>query len=75
MDSILLNQNQNSLSQQIRLTKNLAATINYYIHLCILFRVNNILTHTKQFAFHASNTSGVYSVCFDVFRYLARRGF
>jgi len=36
--------------------------------------VNNILTHTKQFAFHAPITTGVYSVCFDLFRYLTRPG-
>ena len=31
--------------------------------------MNNILTHTKQFAFHAPNTSGVYAVGFDVFTF------
>ena len=29
----------------------------------------NILTHTKQLAFHAPITSGVYSVGFDVFTF------
>jgi hypothetical protein len=39
------------------------------------FKVSNILTHTKQFAFHASNTSGVYAVGFDVFTFARpRRG-
>jgi len=37
--------------------------------------MNNILTHTKQFAFHPPITSGVYSVCFDIFHYLTRPGF
>jgi hypothetical protein len=42
-------------------------------HFCNYAPVNNILTHTKQFAFHAPITTGVYSVGFDVFRYLSRR--
>ncbi|MFN4892514.1 MAG: hypothetical protein ACK5G0_01965 [Bacteroidota bacterium] len=29
--------------------------------------MTNLLTHTKQVAFHRSITSGVYSVGFDVF--------
>ncbi len=29
----------------------------------------NMLTHTKQLAFHAPITSGVYSVGFDVFTF------
>jgi hypothetical protein len=57
----------------VSLTKNLVAAINYYIHLYSIYNlvvfVNNILTHTKQFAFHASNVSGVYSVGFDVFTF------
>jgi hypothetical protein len=32
-------------------------------------KMKNILTHTKQFAFHAPITSGVYSVGFDVFTF------
>jgi hypothetical protein len=44
-------------------------------HFCNDRFVNNILTHTKQFAFHAPITTGVYSVGFDVFRYLSRRSF
>ena len=31
--------------------------------------MNNILTHTKQFAFHAPITSGVYAVGYDVFTF------
>ncbi|MEI9910305.1 MAG: hypothetical protein WDO71_11950 [Bacteroidota bacterium] len=31
--------------------------------------MSNILTHTKQFAFHAPITSGVYAVGFDVFTF------
>ena len=31
--------------------------------------MNNILTHTKQIAFHASNTSGVYAVGYDTFTF------
>ena len=31
--------------------------------------MNNILTHTKQFAFHAPITSGVYAVGYDLFTF------
>ncbi len=36
---------------------------NLFVHMM------NILTHTKQLAFHAPITSGVYSVGFDVFTF------
>ena len=59
------------------LAKNLEQKLNYYIHLCTKLithiTLNDILTHTKQVAFHAPITTGVYSVGFDVFRYLSRR--
>src|SRR5215470_2775244 len=70
----------------VLLTKKLDNNFIYFIHLCTLSlkpgrvfarlkKVNNILTHTKQFPFHAPITTGVYSVCFDLFRYLVRPGF
>ncbi len=31
--------------------------------------MSNILTHTKQVAFHAAITTGVYAVGYDVFMY------
>jgi len=31
--------------------------------------LNNILTHTKQIAFHAPNTCGVYAVGYDTFTF------
>jgi len=31
--------------------------------------MNNILTHTKQFPFHAAITTGVYAVGFDLFTF------
>lgn len=34
--------------------------------------MSNILTHTKQFAFHAAITSGVYAVGYDVFTFSPR---
>ncbi len=43
------------------------------IHLFPIYNLfgfmTNILTHTKQVAFHAPITSGVYSVGFDVFTF------
>lgn len=38
----------------------------------LLVKVSNILTHTKQFAFHAPITSGVYAVGYDVFTFSPR---
>ena len=35
----------------------------------LFVKMINILTHTKQMAFHAPITSGVYSVGFDVFTF------
>ena len=35
--------------------------------------MNNILTHTKQFAFHAPITSGVYAVGYDLFTFARPR--
>lgn len=44
----------------------------YLQPVCIM---NNILTHTKQFPFHAAITTGVYAVGFDVFIFVRpRRG-
>jgi hypothetical protein len=34
----------------------------------------NTNTQDNHFIFHAQLTTGVYAVCFDVFRYLSRRG-
>lgn len=50
---------------------------NYFkliLYICFQFynwivNMVNILTHTKQLAFHAPITSGVYSVGFDVFTF------
>ncbi len=48
----------------------------YYIIIINLFLINNlfinminILTHTKQLAFHAPIATGVYAVGFDVFTF------
>jgi len=35
--------------------------------------MSNILTHTKQIAFHASITCGVYAVGYDVFTFCRPR--
>jgi len=35
----------------------------------LFVNVSNILTHTKQIAFHAPITSGVYAVGYDVFTF------
>jgi hypothetical protein len=37
--------------------------------------MSNLHAHTKQIAFHAITGTGVYAVCFDLFRYLNRRGY
>src|SRR5436190_19681051 len=46
------------------------------LYICTQFtlfvNMNNSLTHTKQFAFHAPITSGVYAVGFDVFTFSPR---
>ena len=34
----------------------------------------NTSTHNKHFVFHGGACTRVYDVCFDVFRYLSRRG-
>ena len=61
----------------VSLTKKLHYTIIYFIHLYsiyhLLVKVNNILTHTKQFAFHAHMACAVYSVGFDVFTFARPR--
>ena len=55
------------------ITKNLVAKSIIILHLYPIYNlfviVTNMLTHTKQFAFHAPITSGVYSVGFDVFTF------
>lgn len=38
----------------------------------ICFLMNNILCHTKHFAFHAAITTGVYAVGFDMFVFSPR---
>ena len=51
----------------------------YYIIIIILFptkkltnKVINLLTHTKQRAFHGPDATEVYAVAFDVFAYSPR---
>ncbi len=49
-------------------------SINFKLYICasiynLFVNVSNILTHTKQLAFHAPNTSGVYAVGFDLFTF------
>jgi len=49
---------------------------NYYtfvLNLQQVVKMNNILTHTKQFAFHAPITSGVYAVGYDLFTFARPR--
>jgi 16S rRNA (cytidine1402-2'-O)-methyltransferase len=44
------------------------------LYICTPFtNVNNILTHTKQIAFHAPITCGVYAVGYDVFTFARPR--
>jgi len=48
------------------------------IYICVssytcFVNVNNILTHTKQFAFHAPITRGVYAVGYDLFTFARPR--
>ena len=53
--------------------------INYlflFSQLILAKKMNNSLMHTKQIAFHAPKTNGVYAVAFDVFMFIRpRRGF
>ncbi|GAA4325434.1 hypothetical protein GCM10023184_13400 [Flaviaesturariibacter amylovorans] len=34
----------------------------------------NTSTHNKHFIFHTPGATRMYDVCFDLFRYLSRRG-